>query len=58
MPPANYLLNRKSPAADEWAQWEAEEEAGVPLFLRSSWIPVTAQPHQVFDLQQWIDLCA
>jgi hypothetical protein len=58
MPPANLITNRKSLAADEWAQWEAEEEAGTPLFLRTSWIPSCTQQHQVIDLQQWIDLCA
>jgi hypothetical protein len=58
MPPSNYIANWKSLAADEWAKWEAEEEANTPLFLRTSWVPVSAQQHHVNDLQQWIDLCA
>lgn len=58
MPPAMNLSNRKPAAVDEWEEWEAEEECNGPIFLRTGWVPTSAQQHQVLDLQQWIDLCA
>jgi hypothetical protein len=58
MPPAMNISNRKLVTIDEWEEWEADEEWEGPIFLRTGWVPASAQQLQVLDLQQWIDLCA